>query len=118
MQSDIGWSIDFEYAGIPRVGDEEYTLRAAGLRGSITSKRSHLVLVDDPIKSSADIRNPTIRSEMESNWSSVIAPIVFVGRSLAYVLVLVSTRWISIKRCLSLRRAGSRWFKRRLRITM
>lgn len=44
MQSDIGWSIDFEYAGIPRTGEEEFTLRAAGLRGSITSKRAHLCL--------------------------------------------------------------------------
>jgi len=41
MQSDIGWSIDFDYAGIDRVGDEEFTLRAAGLRGSITSKRGN-----------------------------------------------------------------------------
>jgi hypothetical protein len=79
MQSDIGWSIDFDYAGIPRVGDEEFTLRAAGLRGSITSKRAHLVIVDDPIKSSADIKNPAIREEMNNNWSSVIAPIVFEG---------------------------------------
>jgi len=79
MQSDIGWSIDFDYAGIPRVGDEEFTLRAAGLRGSITSKRAHLVIVDDPIKSSADIKNPTIREEMNNNWSSVIAPIIFEG---------------------------------------
>ena len=79
MQSDIGWSIDFDYAGIPRVGDEEFTLRAAGLRGSITSKRAHLVIVDDPIKSSADIKNPAIRDEMNNNWSSVIAPIVFEG---------------------------------------
>lgn len=79
MQSDIGWSIDFDFAGIPRVGDEEFTLRAAGLRGSITSKRAHLVIVDDPIKSSADIKNPTIREEMNNNWSSVIAPIIFEG---------------------------------------
>jgi hypothetical protein len=79
MQSDIGWSIDFDYAGIDRVGDEEFTLRAAGLRGSITSKRAHLVIVDDPIKSSADIKNPAIRDEMNNNWSSVIAPIVFEG---------------------------------------
>ena len=79
MQSDIGWSIDYDYANIPRLGDEEFTLRAAGLRGSITSKRAHLVLIDDPIKSSADIRNPTIREEMNNNWSSVIAPIVFEG---------------------------------------
>lgn len=79
MQSDIGWSIDFDFAGIPRVGDEEFTLRAAGLRGSITSKRAHLVIVDDPIKSSADIKNPAIREEMNNNWSSVIAPIIFEG---------------------------------------
>ena len=79
MQSDIGWSVDFDYAGIPRVGDEEYTLRAAGLRGSITSKRAHLVIVDDPIKSSTYIKNPAIREEMNNNWSSVIAPIIFEG---------------------------------------
>jgi hypothetical protein len=79
MQSDVGWSIDFEYAGIPRVGDEEFTLRAAGLRGSITSKRAHLVIIDDPIKSSTDIKNPSIREEMNNNWSSVIAPIIFEG---------------------------------------
>ena len=79
MQSDIGWSIDYDYASIPRLGDEEFTLRAAGLRGSITSKGAHLFLIDDPIKSSADIRNPTIREEMNNNWSSVIAPIVFEG---------------------------------------
>jgi len=79
MQSDIGWSIDFDYAGISRVGDEEFTLRAAGLRGSITSKRAHLVIVDDPIKSSTDIKNPAIRDEMNNNWSSVIAPIIFEG---------------------------------------
>ena len=79
MQSDVGWSIDFDYAGIDRTGDEEFTLRAAGLRGSITSKRAHLVIVDDPIKSSADIKNPAIRDEMNNNWSSVIAPIIFEG---------------------------------------
>ena len=79
MQSDVGWSIDFDYAGIPRVGDEEFTLRAAGLRGSITSKRAHLVIIDDPIKSSTDIKNPSIREEMNNNWSSVIAPIIFEG---------------------------------------
>ena len=79
MQSDIGWSVDFDYAGIDRIGDEEFTLRAAGLRGSITSKRAHLVIVDDPIKSSSDIKNPAVREEMNNNWSSVIAPIVFEG---------------------------------------
>ena len=37
------------------------------------------VIVDDPIKSSADIKNPAVRDEMNNNWSSVIAPIVFEG---------------------------------------
>jgi phage terminase large subunit-like protein len=37
------------------------------------------VLLDDPIKSSTDIRNPAIRDEMLQNWSSVIAPIIFEG---------------------------------------
>ena len=49
MQSDIGWSIDYEFAGIPKLGEEEFTLRAAGLRGSITSKRAHLCLVGDTL---------------------------------------------------------------------
>jgi len=38
------WSIDHKFAGIDTTGEEQFTLCAAGLKGSVTSKRSHLVI--------------------------------------------------------------------------
>jgi phage terminase large subunit-like protein len=73
------WSIDHRYAGIEVTGDEQFTLCAAGLKGSVTSKRSHLVIIDDPIKSSSDIANPDIRKMMQDNWNAVISPTMFEG---------------------------------------
>ena len=73
------WSIDHRFAGIDVTGDEQFTLCAAGLKGSVTSKRSQLVLVDDPITSSADIANPDIRKMMQDNWNAVISPTLFEG---------------------------------------
>lgn len=73
------WSIDHKFAGIPTTGDEQFTLCAAGLKGSVTSKRSHLVMIDDAIKSAADIANPDIRKQMQENWNAVIAPTMFEG---------------------------------------
>jgi hypothetical protein len=43
------WSIDYKHAGIEETGDEQFTLCCAGLKGSITSKRSHLCLVGDTL---------------------------------------------------------------------
>jgi hypothetical protein len=43
------WSIDYRFAGIENTGDEQFTLCAAGLKGSVTSKRSHLCLVGDTL---------------------------------------------------------------------
>jgi hypothetical protein len=68
------WSIDHKFAGIDTTGEEQFTLCAAGLKGSVTSKRSHLVMIDDAIKSAADISNPDIRKQMQENWNAVIAP--------------------------------------------
>lgn len=73
------WSIDHKFAGIDVTGDEQFTLCAAGLKGSVTSKRSHCVIIDDAIKSSADIANPDIRKMMQDNWNAVIAPTMFEG---------------------------------------
>jgi hypothetical protein len=42
------WSIDHKFAGIDTTGEEQFTLCAAGLKGSVTSKRSQLVIIDDP----------------------------------------------------------------------
>lgn len=73
------WSIDHKFAGIEVTGDEQFTLCAAGLKGSVTSKRSHLVMIDDAIKSAADISNPDIRKMMQDNWNAVISPTMFEG---------------------------------------
>lgn len=73
------WSIDHKFAGIDVTGEEQFTLCAAGLKGSVTSKRSHLIIIDDAIKSAADIANPDIRKMMQENWNAVIAPTMFEG---------------------------------------
>lgn len=73
------WSIDHKFAGIDVTGEEQFTLCAAGLKGSVTSKRSQLIIIDDAIKSAADIANPDIRKMMQDNWNAVIAPTMFEG---------------------------------------
>ena len=36
-------------------------------------------MIDDPVKSAADIGNPDIRKMMQDNWNAVIAPTMFEG---------------------------------------
>lgn len=43
------WSIDHKFAGIDTTGEEQFTLCAAGLKGSVTSKRSHLCLTGNTL---------------------------------------------------------------------
>lgn len=73
------WSIDFDFAGISTLGQEAFTVCCAGLKGAIVSKRSHLVILDDLIKSEKDIENPDIREEMRNNWTRSIQPTMFDG---------------------------------------
>lgn len=77
--SDELWSIDFAFAGVDVRGEDAFTLACAGLRGTITSKRANLVVVDDAIKSAEDIANPEVRRGMENNWNQVITPTMFQG---------------------------------------
>ena len=77
--SDELWSIDFDIAEIDVRGEDAFTVACAGLKGTITSKRSSLIVVDDAIKSAASIANPDIRREMEANWNNVIVPTMFQG---------------------------------------
>ena len=49
VKSNEYWSIDHKHAGIDIVGDEQFTLCAAGLKGSVTSKRSHLCVTGDTL---------------------------------------------------------------------
>lgn len=72
------WEIDCRHAGLPRA-DEPYTVAAAGLIGNVTSKRAHLLVMDDLIKSPEAIANPDIRDQMTSNWKNVIKPTRFDG---------------------------------------
>jgi phage terminase large subunit-like protein len=77
--SDELWCLDYDYAGIDVRGEDAFALACAGLQGTITSKRSNLVILDDLIKSAKAIENPDVRREMEQNWSSVIYPTRFEG---------------------------------------
>ena len=77
--SDELWSIDWDFAEIDVRGEDAFTVACAGLKGTITSKRSSLIVVDDAIKSAASIANPDIRREMETNWTNVIVPTMFQG---------------------------------------
>jgi len=79
INSNEYWSIDWKFAGIKSTGEEEFTVCCAGLKGAVTSKRSHLCIIDDAIKSADDIKNKDIRQAMEDNWNSVIVPTMFEG---------------------------------------
>lgn len=79
INSNEYWSIDWKFAGIRSTGEEEFTVCCAGLKGAVTSKRSHLCIIDDAIKSAEDIKNKDIRQAMEENWNSVIVPTMFEG---------------------------------------
>jgi hypothetical protein len=77
--SDELWALDYANAGIDVRGEDAFTLACAGLQGTIASKRSNLVILDDLIKSEKAIENPEVRREMEQNWSAVIYPTRFEG---------------------------------------
>lgn len=79
INSNEYWSIDWKFAGIKSTGEEEFTVCCAGLKGAVTSKRSHLCILDDVVKSADDIKNRDIRAAMEENWNSVIVPTMFEG---------------------------------------
>ena len=55
------------------------TLLAVGMGGGIVSRRADLVLIDDPIKSSADIAAKEIREGMRLWYSQVLSPCVVPG---------------------------------------
>lgn len=77
--SDEYWSIDRAFAGIHTSGQEEFTMICAGMAGGITSKRSHLVVLDDVIKNPQQVESTEIREKMAHNWGSVIRPTMLEG---------------------------------------
>ena len=77
-QSDGLWEIDKVHAGLPQFG-APYTVACAGLVGAVASRRAHIIFGDDLIKSPGDIKNPTIRNEMVSNWNNIVSPVLIPG---------------------------------------
>ena len=103
------WSIDYRFAGIENTGDEQFTLCAAGLKGSVTSKRSHLCLVGDtlvttnagPVQIKSIYENPSkykvgVRNSITDlvEWSNVSAVTRRFAKRIVE-LVTVSGRRIS-----------------------
>lgn len=78
-QSDELWSIDYEFAGVEVAASDPYSVVAQGLSGSITSRRSQLIVLDDVVKSSESIQNPEIRRKLITNWVEVVQPTLLEG---------------------------------------
>lgn len=72
------WEIDKAHAGLPMV-DEPYTISCAGIKGAVASKRAHLCVLDDLVKSPSQIENPKVREQMDNTWVNVIRPVIFEG---------------------------------------
>lgn len=78
--SDTDWEINKAWAGVEDAGIEsDYTFYAAGITGSITSRRSDLILYDDCVKSSKSIENPDVRQKILDNIGEVIQPTLVPG---------------------------------------
>lgn len=72
------WQIDTRQAGLPEMG-EPYSLACAGLTGAVASRRAHIVILDDLIKSPKAIESPDVRETMRNNWHGIVKPTLFDG---------------------------------------
>ena len=75
---DTQWMIDRSLAGVTSI-IKDPTLYAVGASGAIASRRSDLIYIDDPIRSSADIVNPVIRNGMVNWFNEVLEPTLVPG---------------------------------------
>lgn len=76
--SDGAWFIDRAFAGFTQILKDP-TVLAVGSGGSIVSRRSDLIVLEDPIKSSDAIANPIIRTGMVKWWGEVLRPTMVPG---------------------------------------
>lgn len=76
--SDGAWFIDRTAAGFTQILKDP-TVLAVGSGGSIASRRSDLIILEDPIKSSDAIANPIIRKAMVRWWGEVLRPTMVPG---------------------------------------
>lgn len=71
--ADGKWWINRTAAGVTTF-IKDPTLLAVGMEGAIGSRRSDLIIIEDPIKSSKAIANPNVRTAMITWWNEVINP--------------------------------------------
>lgn len=76
--SDLDWEIDKSAAGVTDVASN-FTLFATGAIGSIVSRRSCLVVLDDLIKSSKSIENREIREQIVKSFYETTYPTLNPG---------------------------------------
>lgn len=76
--NDTEWEIDKQFAGVSNL-EQDYTIYAVGIDGGIVSKRSWLIVVDDPIKSRESIENPEVREKISNNWRDAAKPTLVPG---------------------------------------
>lgn len=82
--ADGKWWINRTAAGVTAF-IKDPTLLAVGMEGAIGSRRSDLIIIEDPIKSSKAIANPNVRTAMVTWWSEVINPTrVKGGRAICF----------------------------------
>jgi hypothetical protein len=72
------WKFDFVHANLNYM-QEDYTLACSGLAGSINSKRSHLTIYDDILKSPAEASSKPIQEKMLTNLKSIVKYTSFDG---------------------------------------
>lgn len=76
--ADGSWYVDRRFAGV-KIFHKDPTLLAVGMRGSISGRRSDLIVIEDPIRSSEAIANPRIRQQQRTWWSEVLRPTLVPG---------------------------------------
>ena len=83
------WSIDRAAAGIETTGQEEFTMIAAGILGTIASKRTNIIGYDDLVKNAEDIASPAVRRKIPRTHYSVVMPTLFPGGR----VIAINTRY-------------------------
>lgn len=83
-QAPLGWETESIVSVTPIEGSElVYDIEVEGTHNffanGVCVHNSHLILLDDLVKSEFDIANPEIREQMEQNWTRSILPTMFDG---------------------------------------
>ena len=66
------------------------TCRAVGTGGALTGHRTHLLVIDDPVKDAVEAYSPADREKKWNWWKTVARTRCYEGRSVVFVVL---TRW-------------------------